>query len=88
MGVHLAVGFQDTAPPKAGVENPGFDKSKICLSPVRVDVMHGFIFVNLDPDAKPMDDCFPGVRDEVVAFVPHIADLKPLEWVEIPENCN
>jgi phenylpropionate dioxygenase-like ring-hydroxylating dioxygenase large terminal subunit len=25
---------------------------------------------------------------ELEAFVPHWADLKPLEWVEIPENCN
>ena len=67
---------------------PNFPKSEICLTSVRTEVFHGFIFVNLDPDAKPMDDWFPGVREELGAFVPHIDTLKPLEWVEIPEKCN
>jgi hypothetical protein len=35
-------------------------------------VFLGFIFVNLDPDAAPMDDWFPGVRAELAAFVPQI----------------
>jgi phenylpropionate dioxygenase-like ring-hydroxylating dioxygenase large terminal subunit len=35
-----------------------------------------------------MDDWFPGAREEMAQFIPHWADLKPLEWVEIPENCN
>ncbi|SLN37720.1 Naphthalene 1,2-dioxygenase subunit alpha [Roseovarius litorisediminis] len=66
----------------------GFDKSKICLTDVRTEVFLGFIFVNLDPDARPMDDWFPNARTELEEFVPNWADLKPLEWVEIPENCN
>ncbi|WP_424973024.1 aromatic ring-hydroxylating oxygenase subunit alpha [Dinoroseobacter sp. S76] len=67
---------------------PGFDASKICLTEVRTEVFLGFIFVNLDPDAAPMEDWFPGARDELEAFIPHWAELMPLEWVEIPENCN
>jgi phenylpropionate dioxygenase-like ring-hydroxylating dioxygenase large terminal subunit len=67
---------------------PGFDRSKVCLTPVRVEDFCGFVFVNLDPDAKPMDDWFPRVREELSAYVPRIARLKPVEWVEIPENCN
>jgi hypothetical protein len=55
---------------------------------VRTEVFLGFVFVNLDPDAAPMDDWFPQVRGRTGGFVPHWADLKPLEWVEIPENCN
>lgn len=66
----------------------GFDKAKICLIDVRTEVFLGFIFVNLDVDAKPMDDWFPNVRKELESFVPHWAELKPLEWVDIPENCN
>lgn len=66
----------------------GFDKSKICLTEVRTEVFLGFIFVNLDPNAKPMDDWFPSARAELEAFVPFHGDLKPIEWVEIPENCN
>ena len=67
---------------------PGFDKASICLTPVKIDIMHGFIFANLDPEARPMDEWFPGVREELGAHVPDIDRLKPLEWVEIPENCN
>lgn len=66
----------------------GFDKSKVCLTEVRCEDFNGFIFVNLDPDAAPMDKWFPGVRQELAEFVPQIKLLKPLEWVEIPENCN
>jgi len=67
---------------------PGFDRKKICLSAVRVEIFLGFIFVNLDPGAAPMDAWFPGAREELAAFVPHWESLKPFEWVEIPENCN
>ncbi|SLN67371.1 3-phenylpropionate/cinnamic acid dioxygenase subunit alpha [Roseovarius albus] len=67
---------------------PGFDKEKICLTEVRTEDFNGFIFVNLDDDAKSMDEWFPGVREEIRAFVPNIDKLAPLEWVEIEENCN
>ena len=66
----------------------GFDKSSICLTSVRTEVFLGFIFVNLDKDAKPMDEWFPNVRTELESYMPHWDTLAPLEWVEIPENCN
>ena len=66
----------------------GFNKSEICLTEVRTEEFLGFIFVNLDINAKPMDDWFPNVRTELASFVPNWAELAPLEWVEIPENCN
>lgn len=66
----------------------GFDKASICLTEVRTEVFNGFVFVNLDPDAVPMDEWYPGVREELRAFVPHIDSLQPLEWVAIPEACN
>ncbi|MEL6998470.1 MAG: aromatic ring-hydroxylating dioxygenase subunit alpha [Pseudomonadota bacterium] len=66
----------------------GFDKSSVCLTEVRTEVFLGFVFVNLDPNAKPMDDWFPGARAEMEDWLPHHGHLKPLEWVEIPENCN
>ncbi|MEM9279747.1 MAG: SRPBCC family protein, partial [Pseudomonadota bacterium] len=67
---------------------PGFDRTKICLTSVRIENFNGFLFANLDPDAKPMDEWFPNARKELAAWVPEIDKLKPLEWVEIPENCN
>lgn len=67
---------------------PGLDRSAICLTEVRTEDFHGFLFVNLDPDTRPMDEWFPNVRDELAAFVPEIDCLAPLEWVEVKENCN
>ena len=67
---------------------PGFDRKSIRLTDVRTEIFHGFVFVNLDPNAAPMDEWFPGVREELREFVPRIDALEPLEWVEIPEACN
>ena len=75
-----------TAPNIRAVE--GFDKSNICLSRARVEEFLGFLFVNLDLNAKPMDEWFPKARTELISFLPDYKRLKPLEWVEIPENCN
>ncbi len=66
----------------------GFSRQDICLTEVKTEVFWGFIFVNLDPQAEPMDSWFPGVREELGAFVPHIEQLKPLEWVQVSEKCN
>ena len=67
---------------------PGFERSEVCLTEVRVEVFCGFVFVNLDPDAEPMCQWFPGVEDELRAFVPQIDELKPIEFVEVHEKCN
>ncbi len=67
---------------------PGLDKSKICLTEVRTELFHGFLFVNLDDDAAPLDDWYPGVREELADYVPRIDDLESLEEIEIPEQCN
>ncbi len=67
---------------------PGLDRSEICLTEVRTEIFCGFVFVNLDPEARPMAEWFLGVEAELRAYVPHIERLKPLEWVEIPEKCN
>lgn len=66
----------------------GFDRSKICLTEVRIENFCGFLFANLDANAEPMDVWFPNVRRELSEFVPHIDQLKPIEWVEVPEKCN
>ena len=67
---------------------PGFKREDICLTEVKTEVFCGFVFANLDMAAKPMADWYPGVEQELRSFVPQIDQLKPLEWVEIPEKCN
>ena len=67
---------------------PGFEVESICLSPVRLEVFCGFIFVNLDGDARPMAAWYPGVEDELRAYVPHMDDLEPYRTVAVEEDCN
>lgn len=67
---------------------PGFDRSKICLTEVRVEDFNGFIFVNLDPNAKPMEEWYPGAREQIRSYVPNIDELAPALWTEAEEDCN
>ena len=72
-----------------GSENlPGFDCQAIHLSEVRLETICGFAFVNPDPDALPTSSWYPGVEEELRAFVPDIDDLKPAEDVAVEEACN
>ena len=66
----------------------GLDRSSIRLTEARVEVFCGFIFVNLDHQAAPMRDWYPGVEEELRAYVPEIDALMPLEWIEVEEQCN
>ncbi len=67
---------------------PDFDISSVRLAEVKTEIFLGFVFVNMDPDARPMGEWFPNVRKELSEFVPHIDRLQPLEWVRVSENCN
>lgn len=69
-------------------EAPGFDKSKICLTGVRVEEFCGFVFVNLDPDAAPMSEMFPGVADAIRAACPDIEDRVFADDRYLDEACN
>jgi len=67
---------------------PEFPSDQICLASVSTEVLCGFVFVNLDPNAKPMGVWFPGIDTELRAFVPQIDQLKPLQWIRVKERCN
>ncbi len=75
----------------------GFDTAGICLTPVRSEDFLGFVFVNLDPAAPPMDELFPGVRAALAEFLPTIERMRPVErrhfvaaanWKAAVENYN
>ena len=66
----------------------GFDKSKICLTEVRVDEFLGFLFVNLDEGAKSMRETFPGVEEAVLEFVPDMLERVFADEHSTNENCN
>ncbi|MBY8977456.1 aromatic ring-hydroxylating dioxygenase subunit alpha [Rhodobacteraceae bacterium NNCM2] len=67
---------------------PGFDKSKICLTEVRLDSFLGFLFVNFDDEARPMRDCYPGVEEAVKALCPDIEEKIFADEHDAEEFCN
>ncbi len=52
-----------------------FPKGDIRLQPVRAEALCGFVFVNLDPDAKPMIEIYQGLEEEVLALAPNASKL-------------
>ena len=50
------------------------ERSGVCLKSVRVDRLLDFIFVNLDPDALPIAQFWPGVEDQILKICPEARD--------------
>ena len=51
---------------------PDFDKADFSLVPVRIQEFAGFIFVNLDDDAPPMNEWAPGFEEECRHWFPDL----------------
>ncbi len=66
----------------------GFDMDSICLTPVRAEDFLGFVFINLDPDAMPMDQVYPGVREAMLELCPDLTARKYAHHHEADEGCN
>ncbi len=58
---------------------PDFDPTDYGLTPIRVDSMLGFLFVNLDMDAPTFCEYAPGLEEEIRADVVQIEDLVLVE---------
>ncbi|MDH3691779.1 MAG: Rieske 2Fe-2S domain-containing protein [Gammaproteobacteria bacterium] len=65
-----------------------FDASKICLSEIKVEVFCGFVFVNLDSDAAPMNDWYPNAAQDLASYVPDIDRYRLLWAHNADEHCN
>lgn len=55
------------------IEN--FDKNKICLNQVKLEVFCHLVFVNLDPNAVSLSEQSGELANEIVRYAPDIADL-------------
>jgi choline monooxygenase len=55
---------------------PGFDREEICLAPAQLDTWGPYVFVNVDPDAAPLDEAL----GEVPARVAEVLDVSALEF--------
>jgi len=69
-------------------KSPGFDSSKICLTEIRLENFLGFIFINLDPDCKTMDETYPGIREEMLTLCTDVEDRKYAYHHSADEGCN
>ncbi len=67
---------------------PGFDRTRICLTPARTEVVGGFIFVNLDAGAEPIEGWYPGLAAGLAEYVPDLDRLQPVHTREVEERCN
>ena len=54
---------------------PGFDNSQICLTEIRLENFLGFVFINLDPEAAPMAQWYPGLAEELAQVMER--DMQP-----------
>ncbi len=52
-----------------------FDRAEFSIPEVQVEVFAGFVFVNLDPDARPMGEVYPGAEERLLEVCPGSADL-------------
>ena len=66
----------------------GFDKTDYRLKPVRIDTFCGFIFVNLDDEATPMGQLYPGLEAEILAAKPNLASMIRVHSERVPHACN
>jgi phenylpropionate dioxygenase-like ring-hydroxylating dioxygenase large terminal subunit len=58
------------------------------LTQVHTEVFAGFVFVNLDPEARPMASWYPDAEEQLRAYVPDIEALCPVAWLPVEEDCN
>ncbi len=65
-----------------------FDKAQYGLRAVRVEVLAGFVFVNLDPAAAALADLAPGAEAEMRRFLPDLDALRLVEEVDVPVAAN
>jgi choline monooxygenase len=54
---------------------PTFDKTEICLDQVQVEEFGGFVYVNLDPTARPLGEQAPDLAADIARWAPDVATL-------------
>ena len=65
-----------------------FDKGLYGLKPVRMEVFAGFVFVTLDPDARPIAEMARGAESEMLRYMPDLHNLKLVEETDVIVDAN
>ena len=74
------------APRSENLQN--FDKGLYGLKPVRMEIFAGFVFVTLDPEAKPIAEMAVGAEAEMLRYMPDLHNLKLVEETDVIVDAN
>jgi choline monooxygenase len=67
---------------------PNFNKCEFSLSPVRVEVFCGMVFINLDNDATPLIEMASGLEREIRDYCPTVDSLQYVARDRYEVSCN
>lgn len=67
---------------------PNFNKCEFSLSPVRVEVFCGMLFINLDNNATPLGELAPELEREIREYCPIVDSLQYVERDRYEVSCN
>ena len=65
-----------------------FDKTQYGLKPVRLEILGGFYFVNLDPAAETLAKLAPGAEAEMRRFFPDLDRMQLIEETDVVVPAN
>jgi choline monooxygenase len=74
------------APEFEGVKN--WNQEEVCLTPVKVQAWGAWVFVNLNPNAAPMDSVYSPIHNEIVKAGFHVDQMKFIERRDYVIKCN
>jgi len=68
---------------------PHVEPEKFCLPEVRVATWEGFVFINIDPNAPPLEDYLGGITEHFASLArPPLRDRYKAMHVAKPVRCN
>jgi len=66
----------------------GLETETLGLAPIRLQIVGGAVFVNLDSDAPDFDQCYPGLSDELDEWAPDPTSLEVVYETPTPHEAN
>ncbi|MGY6536376.1 MAG: aromatic ring-hydroxylating oxygenase subunit alpha [Pararhodobacter sp.] len=67
---------------------PDFDRNEWGLRPVRLEILAGWVFVTLNPDAPPLAELAGGAEAEMRRFLPDMDDVELVEETDVIVHAN
>jgi phenylpropionate dioxygenase-like ring-hydroxylating dioxygenase large terminal subunit len=67
---------------------PDFDKQDFGLKGVRVELLGSFVFINLDPDAKPLAEIGHGAVAKMAQYLPDLPEMTLVQEVDVVVPAN